>query len=150
MRSSPAGAGIQILSPPTAACSLDSTCERRFFSTRPAARQSVERSLAVPNFDAYASKFGTAREPGSQGRGRRRGRPRPMLEGVLAVRAPAGAAENPCPVDGPDNYTLVMTDLALREFHRGLGARFCDVGGAAAVDDYGDPLAEHAALRDAV
>jgi folate-binding protein YgfZ len=73
-----------------------------------------------------------------------------MLEGVLAVRAPAGAAENPCPVDGPDNYTLVMTDLALREFHRGLGARFCDVGGAAAVDDYGDPLAEHAALRDAV
>jgi folate-binding protein YgfZ len=40
-----------------------------------------------------------------------------------------------------------MTQLALREFHEGLGARFTEVNGAEAVDDYGDYLSEHSALR---
>jgi folate-binding protein YgfZ len=40
-----------------------------------------------------------------------------------------------------------MNALLLRELHRGLGAQFTEVGGAEAVAHYGDPLAEHAALR---
>ncbi len=37
--------------------------------------------------------------------------------------------------------------LALHEFHLGLNARFTDVNGWEVVEHYGDPLAEHAALR---
>ncbi len=40
-----------------------------------------------------------------------------------------------------------MSSLAWHEFHLGLGARFADVNGAEVVADYGDSLAEHAALR---
>ena len=40
-----------------------------------------------------------------------------------------------------------MTSLALHEFHAALHARFADVNGAEVVDHYGEPLAEHAALR---
>jgi folate-binding protein YgfZ len=40
-----------------------------------------------------------------------------------------------------------METLALHEFHEGLGGRFAAVGGAEAVASYGDPPAEHAALR---
>ena len=40
-----------------------------------------------------------------------------------------------------------MTPLALHEFHAGLNARFTEVHGQEAVEDYGDWLAEHAALR---
>ena len=35
----------------------------------------------------------------------------------------------------------------LHEFHQSLGARFTSVNGAEIVADYGDALAEHAALR---
>lgn len=38
--------------------------------------------------------------------------------------------------------------FALREFHEQLKARFTEVNGVEAVDQYGDPLAEHAALRE--
>ena len=40
-----------------------------------------------------------------------------------------------------------MTPLPLHEFHQGLGARFAGLDGAEIVNDYGDWLAEHAALR---
>jgi glycine cleavage system aminomethyltransferase T len=40
-----------------------------------------------------------------------------------------------------------MTPLALHEFHSALGARFAEVNGCEVVEDYGDWLAEHAALR---
>ncbi len=40
-----------------------------------------------------------------------------------------------------------MTPLALHEFHQSLNARFIDFNGQEAVEHYGDPLAEHAALR---
>jgi len=43
-----------------------------------------------------------------------------------------------------------MTELALRAFHGSLGARFGEAGGAEVVLDYGDGLAEHAALRGRV
>jgi folate-binding protein YgfZ len=36
----------------------------------------------------------------------------------------------------------------LHEFHHGLGARFAELNGAEIVNDYGDWLAEHAALRE--
>ena len=36
----------------------------------------------------------------------------------------------------------------LHEFHHGLGARFAELDGAEIVNDYGDWLAEHAALRE--
>src|SRR5207247_3596369 len=36
------------------------------------------------------------------------------------------------------------------EYHHGQGARFNDVDGMEVVDDYGDALAEHAALRQSV
>ena len=42
-----------------------------------------------------------------------------------------------------------MTALALHEFHTSLHARFTEVNGLEAVDHYGDPLKEHAALRAA-
>src|SRR5271169_2433034 len=40
-----------------------------------------------------------------------------------------------------------MNPLMLHEFHRSLGARFAELNGAEIVNDYGDWLAEHAALR---
>ncbi len=41
-----------------------------------------------------------------------------------------------------------MNPLPLHGFHLGLHARFTNVNGQKAVNDYGDPLAEHAALRE--
>jgi folate-binding protein YgfZ len=40
-----------------------------------------------------------------------------------------------------------MSQLKLHEFHASQGGRFVDVNGSEAVNDYGDWLAEHAALR---
>src|SRR2546425_2615978 len=42
-----------------------------------------------------------------------------------------------------------MNALELHKFHDGLGARFTEVNRMEAVEHYGDPLAEHAALREA-
>jgi folate-binding protein YgfZ len=41
-----------------------------------------------------------------------------------------------------------MNPLMLQEFHHSLGARFAELNGAQIVNDYGDWLAEHAALRE--
>ncbi|MGA2247956.1 MAG: aminomethyltransferase family protein [Verrucomicrobiota bacterium] len=41
-----------------------------------------------------------------------------------------------------------MNQLMLQEFHASLGGRFTEVNGSPAVNDYGDWLAEHAALRE--
>jgi folate-binding protein YgfZ len=41
-----------------------------------------------------------------------------------------------------------MNPLMLHEFHHGLNARFAELNGAEIVNDYGDWLAEHAALRE--
>jgi len=41
-----------------------------------------------------------------------------------------------------------VTPLQLHDFHDRLGARFSALDGAEVVDDYGDWLAEHAALRE--
>src|SRR5262245_13548415 len=41
-----------------------------------------------------------------------------------------------------------MNALDLHELHRGRNARFAGVGGMEVVEHYGDPLAEHAALRE--
>ncbi len=41
-----------------------------------------------------------------------------------------------------------MNPLNLHEFHHGLGAQFAELAGAEVVNDYGDWLAEHAALRE--
>ncbi len=41
-----------------------------------------------------------------------------------------------------------MRLLLLHEWHERAGARFLELNGAEAVSDYGDPLAEHRALRD--
>ncbi len=41
-----------------------------------------------------------------------------------------------------------MDHLPLHPFHAASGARFLSVGGAEAVSDYGEPLAEHRALRE--
>ena len=41
-----------------------------------------------------------------------------------------------------------MSTLSPHEYHRGLGARFIEVGGAEAAEHYGDWLTEHAALRN--
>ena len=41
-----------------------------------------------------------------------------------------------------------MTPLPLHEFHQSLGARFAELNSAEVVNDYGDWLAEHAALRN--
>jgi folate-binding protein YgfZ len=43
-----------------------------------------------------------------------------------------------------------MEPLALHEFHHGLNAQFTEVNGKEVVASYGDVLAEHAALREAV
>ncbi len=43
-------------------------------------------------------------------------------------------------------YNQIMS-LALHEFHHSLGAQFRELNGAEMVNDYGDWLAEHAALR---
>ena len=40
-----------------------------------------------------------------------------------------------------------MTPLALHEFHAALNAQFTEVNGMEAVEQYGDWLAEHAAMR---
>src|SRR5258707_14819800 len=40
-----------------------------------------------------------------------------------------------------------MNPLMLHEFHHTRGARFAELGGMEVVADYGDTLAEHAALR---
>src|SRR6266567_1611609 len=40
-----------------------------------------------------------------------------------------------------------MEKLLLHEFHRAAGARFLEFNGKETVAHYGDPLAEHAALR---
>ena len=42
-----------------------------------------------------------------------------------------------------------MSALSLHEFHDGLGARFTEVNGCEAVSDYGDMVAEHAAVLGA-
>lgn len=42
-----------------------------------------------------------------------------------------------------------MNTLTLHEFHQGLGARFTDVNGSEAVNDYGDAPVEHAAVLGA-
>jgi len=39
----------------------------------------------------------------------------------------------------------IMNELMLQEFHRSLEARFTEVNGWQAVNDYGDWLGEHAA-----
>lgn len=44
-------------------------------------------------------------------------------------------------------YTEFMEQLALRELHRELNARFAELDGSEIVGDYGDVSAEHAALR---
>ena len=41
-----------------------------------------------------------------------------------------------------------MPSLALHEFHEALGARFAEVNGCEVVNDYGDVLTEHSALRE--
>ncbi len=41
-----------------------------------------------------------------------------------------------------------MIELVLHEFHRSVNARFTEVNGMEAADHYGEPLAEHAALRN--
>jgi folate-binding protein YgfZ len=41
-----------------------------------------------------------------------------------------------------------MNPMMLQEFHQGLGARLVELNGAQAVNDYGDWLAEHTALRE--
>ena len=48
-----------------------------------------------------------------------------------------------------DDELAFMISLALHELHEGLNARFTEVNGCEAVNDYGDWLLEHAALRDA-
>ena len=42
-----------------------------------------------------------------------------------------------------------MNSLLLHELHHGLNAHFTEVSGMEVVEHYGDPLAEHAALREA-
>ncbi|HEX3799101.1 MAG TPA: aminomethyltransferase family protein [Verrucomicrobiae bacterium] len=44
---------------------------------------------------------------------------------------------------------IAAMTLALHEFHEGLNARFAEVNGCEVVNDYGDWLAEHTALRSA-
>jgi folate-binding protein YgfZ len=49
---------------------------------------------------------------------------------------------------GDDIILLRMNSLMLHEFHHGLNARFAELNGAEVVNDYGDWLAEHVALRE--
>src|SRR6187551_1960116 len=46
-------------------------------------------------------------------------------------------------------YVSVMMPLALHTFHTALHAQFTEVNGMEVVNDYGDYLAEHSALRHA-
>src|SRR6185436_812088 len=41
-----------------------------------------------------------------------------------------------------------MNSLLLHEFHESLNGRFSQLNGSEVVEDYGDPLLEHAALRE--
>lgn len=50
--------------------------------------------------------------------------------------------------DGTVTLLCAMNALILHEFHHSLGARFAELNGAELVADYGDWLAEHAALRE--
>src|SRR5436190_6993225 len=45
-------------------------------------------------------------------------------------------------------YIRGMDRLSLHEFHQGLGAQFTSLDRAQAVAHYGEPLVEHAALRE--
>src|SRR6476619_5118023 len=47
----------------------------------------------------------------------------------------------------PSGYSPLMPPLPLHAFHQRLNARFTEVNGAEAVEDYGDALGEHEALR---
>jgi folate-binding protein YgfZ len=49
---------------------------------------------------------------------------------------------------GDDIILPRMNRLMLHEFHHRLGARFAELNGTEVVNDYGDWLAEHAALRE--
>ena len=49
---------------------------------------------------------------------------------------------------GNDIILPGMSPLMLHEFHHGLNAQFAELNGAEVVNDYGDWLAEHAALRE--
>ena len=49
---------------------------------------------------------------------------------------------------GDDIILPGMSPLMLHEFHHGLNAQFSELNGAEIVNDYGDWLAEHAALRE--
>ena len=49
---------------------------------------------------------------------------------------------------GDDIILPGMNPLMLHEFHHSLGARFAELNGTEVVNDYGDWLAEHAALRE--
>ena len=49
---------------------------------------------------------------------------------------------------GNDIILPGMSPLMLHEFHHGLSAQFSELNGAEVVNDYGDWLAEHAALRE--
>ena len=62
------------------------------------------------------------------------------------------AASSACPWAG-NGFRLGSSDmsqLSLREVHSELGARFTELDGMEAVADYGDPVAEHAAIRGSV
>lgn len=50
--------------------------------------------------------------------------------------------------DTYQGLALSMTPLALHEFHHSLGARFAELNGCEAVNDYGDAIGEYAALRE--
>src|SRR5439155_22440478 len=52
------------------------------------------------------------------------------------------------PLDCDLRYDDGMTLLAIREFHQRLNARFTELNGMEVVEHYGDPPAEHAALRE--
>ena len=54
----------------------------------------------------------------------------------------------PCTI--ADIILPAMNPLMLHEFHHGLGASFTEMNGAEIVNDYGNWLAEHAALRTTV
>jgi glycine cleavage system aminomethyltransferase T len=49
---------------------------------------------------------------------------------------------------GDDIILPRMNRLMLHEFHHSLGAQFAELNGTEIVNDYGDWLSEHAALRE--
>jgi folate-binding protein YgfZ len=61
-------------------------------------------------------------------------------------------ARSPRPLQGvaPEFIADSMNALELHAFHHTLNARFTEVGGMEAVEQYGDAVAEHTALREAV